>query len=53
LYAEKITNTGFPKTVDYERAKRLYQACLTSGVDNVYFEKKIADLEQVWKEKTE
>ena len=52
LYAEKIAKS-LPKKADYERAKRLYQACLASGVDNGYFEKKIADLERVWKKKTE
>lgn len=34
----------------YRRAKRLYQACIASGVDNGYFEQKITDLERVWKE---
>jgi hypothetical protein len=52
LYADKIAKS-LPHPADYERAKRLYQACLASGVDNGYFEQKIAKLEQVWKEKTE
>ncbi len=38
LYADKITRTGLPKKADYERASRLYRACLESGVDNGYFE---------------
>lgn len=38
-----------PKKQDYERAKRLYQACLASGVDNGYFEKRLTKLERVWK----
>jgi WD40 repeat protein len=47
LYAEKITKS-LPKKSDYERAKRLYIACLASEVDNEYFEQKIAELERVW-----
>lgn len=52
LYAQKIAQTGFPKKADYERATRLYRACLSHNVDNPYFEKKLIDLEQVWKEKS-
>jgi dipeptidyl aminopeptidase/acylaminoacyl peptidase len=51
LYAEKIGKTGLPKSADYERAKRLYQACLASGVDNAYFEARIGELEEVWKQR--
>jgi hypothetical protein len=51
LYTDKIAKS-LPKQEDYERAKRLYQACLASDVDKRYFEQKLADLEQVWKEKT-
>jgi hypothetical protein len=51
LYADKI-RTGFPKTADYARALRLYQACLASGVDNRYFEQRMADLEELWREKS-
>jgi WD40 repeat protein len=53
LYAEKINKTGHPKAPDYKRARRLYQACLASNVDNPYFEKKLAELERVWKERAE
>ncbi|MBL7798897.1 MAG: hypothetical protein JNJ90_20535, partial [Saprospiraceae bacterium] len=53
LYAEKLTK-GLPKRADYERAKRLYQACLDDQhIDDAYFRKKLADLERVWKEKGE
>ena len=50
LYADKIVK-GLPKQADYARARRLYQACLALGVDNGYFEEKLAELERVWKEK--
>ncbi|GEM_PF-2897987 len=49
----KIKQTGLPKQEDYARAKRLWQACLASGVDNEYFQKGLDELERVWKEKTE
>lgn len=32
---------------------RLYCACLHNSVGNGYFEKKLADLKKVWREKTE
>jgi WD40 repeat protein len=51
LYAQKISETGFPQKTDYERATRLYQACLDSGVDNAYFQIKMADLKRIWQEK--
>lgn len=53
LYAEKLIK-GLPKRTDYERAKRLYQACLDDQhIDDAYFRKKLADLERVWKGKGE
>ena len=52
LYADKIAKS-LPQKADYARAKRLYQACLAEDVDKEYFEKKLAELEKVWKEKTE
>jgi hypothetical protein len=52
LYADKIAKS-LPKKEDYARAKRLYQACLASGVEEGYFEQKIAELERVWKERGE
>ena len=52
LFAMKITQTSFPNKEYYERAKRLYIACLHSGQNNKYFERKLADLEWAWKEKT-
>jgi hypothetical protein len=48
LYAQQISQTGFPKKADYDRATRLYRACLDSGVDNAYFQKKMEDLKRVW-----
>ena len=51
LYSNKILQTGFPKKEDYQRALRLYQACLTDGLDNDYFEKKISDLKKAWRAK--
>ena len=51
LYAQNISQTGFPKKADYDRATRLYQACLDSGVDNEYFKKRIEGLKRVWEEK--
>jgi WD40 repeat protein len=52
LYADKIAKS-LPKKQDYERAKRLYQACLASGVEKGHFEAKIGALEKVWKERGE
>jgi len=51
LYTQKIAQTGFPQKADYERAQRLYRACLSHNVDNAYFQQKIDDLERLWKEK--
>jgi WD40 repeat protein len=53
LYVDRIQRTGFYKQTDYNHALRLYRACVDSGLDNAYFEKKLADLEAVWKDKTE
>ncbi|MBP6810439.1 MAG: hypothetical protein KA138_02895 [Saprospiraceae bacterium] len=53
LYAQKIAQTGFPKKEDYERAQRLYRACLSHNVDNNYFEKKLSELDTIWKQKSE
>ena len=52
LYAEKIAKS-LPKRADYERAQRLYAACLRSGVEEEYFRGKVAELERVWKERGE
>lgn len=52
LYADKIAKS-LPKVQDYNRAKRLYQACLALGVEKGYFEEKLAALEGVWKERGE
>lgn len=51
LYTQKIAQTGFPQKADYERAQRLYRACLSHNVDNAYFQQKIDDLERLWKDK--
>jgi WD40 repeat protein len=48
LYADRISKS-IPKKEDYERAKRLYQACIASGVDSEYFEQRLAYLEQAWR----
>jgi WD40 repeat protein len=53
LYAQQLAQTGFPKKEDYERALRLYRACLSHNVDDEYFGQKIADLEYSWRKKTE
>lgn len=47
LYAEKLTLDSAPKRADYQRAKRLYEACLSHRVDEAYFNRKLADLEKV------
>jgi len=53
LYAQKIAETGFPEKADYERALRLYDACLSHDVDNDYFQQKIDALNALWIEKTD
>jgi len=52
LYAEKIAKS-LPRRADYERAQRLYAACLRSGVEEEYFKEKVEELERVWKERGE
>jgi WD40 repeat protein len=54
LYADKIA-FSIPHRVDYERAKRLYQACLNlpGYEDYFYFKEKLAELEKAWKERGE
>ena len=52
LYAQKINQTGFPKSEDYERATRLYQACIEQEPDESYFREKQTALKQIWQEKT-
>ncbi|MBL7809119.1 MAG: WD40 repeat domain-containing protein [Saprospiraceae bacterium] len=51
LYAQKITETGFPQKEDYNRAMRLYDACLSHQKGNDYFEQKIENLKKTWVEK--
>ncbi len=53
LYADRVARMRVPVKADYERALRLYRACLESGVDNENFGEKISELEKVWKKKTE
>jgi len=53
LYADKVSKTGYSKQADYARALRLYTFCVESGVDNGYFETKVADLKEVWRNRTE
>lgn len=48
LYTKKIAETGFPEKSDYERALRLYEACLSHHVDDAYFRQKIEDLKITW-----
>ncbi len=52
LYADKIAKS-LPRRADYERAQRLYAACLRSGVEEAYFREKVRRLEEVWKERGE
>ena len=52
LYADKVAKS-LPRRVDYERAQRLYAACLESGVEEKYFKEKVEELERVWKERGE
>jgi len=53
LYSQKNSQPGLTNQANHDRALLLYRACLSHNVDNAYFEKKIADLEQVWRKKTE
>ncbi|MCC7245660.1 MAG: WD40 repeat domain-containing protein, partial [Saprospiraceae bacterium] len=53
LYAAKIATTFPVKKSDYERARRLYEACLRSGIEEQYFQQKIEDLDAVWKARGE
>lgn len=52
LYAEKIRNASFSSKTDYERALRLYSACLDQGKDHEIFQEKVAVLKKMWNEKT-
>jgi WD40 repeat protein len=51
VFEQKFRESDIPLKSDYDRASRLYQACLDSGLDNPYFQQKIEDLKRVWAEK--
>lgn len=52
LYAEKIRNASFPSKLDYQRALRLYSACLNQGKATDLLQEKVAVLKKMWSEKT-
>lgn len=52
-YFQKIVKTGFPLKSDFERSKRLFEGCIHSGGDPVFFRERIEELEKVWHAKTE
>lgn len=52
LYSKKIGQTDFPQQADYDRATRLYQACIEQEPDQTYFRENSTALQQIWQEKT-